>query len=276
MKTKVALITSGGGTACSYGAGAVLALAQNFKFTDPDIVISGSGSTGAGSYYISRQYDSFRNIWLNLLCTKKFIDFERFWKIIDIDYLIDELFKKKEPLDVEKIYASDIHYLISATDHKSGNVIYFSNRKKDDIFEAMRASMAMPIVYNKVVNVKGKKCHDSYNSSCIQLNMLKAIKMGAKKLIVIDNEILNHLDEFGFDAWLKLQTKEFQKNYDKNLEKRIKIKLPKGVRVIFLRSKKPLKIGVFNNNKDMLKKTFDQGYKDTSNNKELISFVKKL
>lgn len=273
MKPKTAIIASGGGTACSYGAGAMLALIEKYKFTEPDIIIGGSGSVGACSYYVAKQYAQFKNIWLNLICTKKFINHKRLWKIIDIDYVIDTIFKKQDPLDAYKVYSSKINYLIPATNHDTGNIEYFSNRKKDDIFEAMRASMALPIVYNKVVKINNKNYCDTYNSSCIQLNMLKAISLGAKKLIVIDNEVLNHLDEFGFDAWIKLQTEDFQKNYSKNLKRRIKIKIPKNIKAVFLKPKKELKIGALNNDKVILRKTFNQGYSETLNNKDLKKFL---
>ena len=106
MNKKIALILSGGGMAASYNFGALLALVEKYQFISPDIVITGSGSAGTASYYIAGQHNS--NIWGDLLSTKKFINFLRFWKIIDIDYLIDEIFKKQDPLQSEKIHQSKI------------------------------------------------------------------------------------------------------------------------------------------------------------------------
>jgi hypothetical protein len=48
--------------ACSYGAGAMTALIEKFNVTNPDIVIARSGSAGTGSYFVSKQYNSIKNI----------------------------------------------------------------------------------------------------------------------------------------------------------------------------------------------------------------------
>ena len=106
MKNKTAIIMSGGGMTCSYGAGSILALAEKYNLEKPDIVIAGSGNAGTLAYFVAQQYDSIFNIWSNLLATKKFIDLGRILKIIDIDYLIDEVFKKQAPIDEERVYSS--------------------------------------------------------------------------------------------------------------------------------------------------------------------------
>ena len=125
MNNKTAIIMSGGGMSCSYGVGALLALVEKFNFKKPAIAIAGSGSSGTMSYFVAEQYDSIRNIWTNLLSTKKFINPFRITKIIDIDYLIDEVFKKQDALDEEKIYNSKITYLIPATNVDTGEIEYF-------------------------------------------------------------------------------------------------------------------------------------------------------
>jgi predicted patatin/cPLA2 family phospholipase len=62
MPNKLAIIMSGGGMSCSYGAGVTTALIEKFNIINPDIVIARSGSAGTGSYFISKQYDSIKNI----------------------------------------------------------------------------------------------------------------------------------------------------------------------------------------------------------------------
>ena len=127
MKNKTAIIMSGGGMTCSYGAGSILALAEKYNLEKPDIVIAGSGNAGTLAYFVTRQYDFMINIWSNLLATKKFIDLGRISKIVDIDYLVDEVIKKQAPIDEEKIYSSKILYLIPATNVETGQVTFFSN-----------------------------------------------------------------------------------------------------------------------------------------------------
>lgn len=271
MKNKLALIASGGGMTCSYSVGVLLALVDKYKLTSPDIVIGGSGGTGTLSYYIAQQYNSIKNIWSNLLSTKKFINLFRFWKIIDIDYLIDEVFRKQDPLNQDKIHASNIKYLIAATNYDTGIVEYFSNKNHDDIFEAMRASKSMPLASNKIVKVKNKKYCDTYSSSLVEINILKALELGANKLIVIDNAIPEFSDLI-FYFWLFFRNKNFKDMYYAYLEKKKKLKIPKNVKVIFLKPRNKLKITRLNNNQKLLKETIAQGYKETLSNKELQTF----
>jgi predicted patatin/cPLA2 family phospholipase len=275
MAYKTAIIMSGGGMTCSYGVGTLLALIEKYDFKNPDIAIASSGNAGTLSYFVSEQYTSIRNIWSNLLSTKKFINPFRFSRIIDIDYLIDDVFKKQDVLDEEKIYSSKITYLIPAIDLDTGKVKYFSNKNKDNIFEAMRATKAMPIAFNKNVCINGKKYCDSYLSSSVKLSALKAIELGAEKIIIIDNELSNFVNEFAFAIWLRLKNKEFKKNYLSYLEKIKGTKFPNNVQIIYLKPKKKLKITTLNNNQEMLKKTIQQGFDEAFVNETLKKFLEK-
>jgi len=185
MNKKTAIIVSGGGMTCAYSAGVILALVDKYHLTKPDIVIGGSASTGTLAYYVAGQYSSIRRVWCELLPTRKLISLLRFWRFVNVDYLIDEIFCKKEPISLKRIYSSRINYLIAVTEWKTGKVEYFSNKSRDDIIEAMRASMAVPIAYNKRVCIKGKNYCDTFISSQIENNVYKAIELGAERLIII-------------------------------------------------------------------------------------------
>src|SRR5258708_2202284 len=104
--SKIAIVFSEGGMSCAYSVGVTLGLINKYKLTQPDIMIGSSGSTGILAYFVAGQYEAGRNIWENLLSTRKFISFFRLWRIMDIDYVIDEVFKKQEQLDVESIKKS--------------------------------------------------------------------------------------------------------------------------------------------------------------------------
>lgn len=132
MKNKIAIVMSGGGMSCSYGAGAIIALVEKYNFTNPDILIARSGSAGTGSYFVSKQYDSIKNIWQNLLYTRKFVNPLRMTKILDIDYLVDDIFGKQDVLDTESVYNSEISFLIPATNFVDGSVTYFSNKEENN------------------------------------------------------------------------------------------------------------------------------------------------
>lgn len=189
MNEKLAIITSGGGTRCCWGAGAMLTLAKHYHLTEPAFLIACSGSAGTGSYYVAKQYSSIKNIWGNLLASKKFLNHLRFWKIIDIDHLIDEIFKKQCPLEADKIYSSPILYLIPAINCQNGEIEYFSNRQGADIFQTMRATKAMALAYKirPRININQSCYCDSTLTSAVKTHIKKAVELGANKILLIDN-----------------------------------------------------------------------------------------
>ncbi len=276
MKDKLAIILDGGGMTSSYSVGVILALVEKYELTNPDIVITGSGGAGTLSYYAAKQYDSIRNIWSNLLSTKKFINPLRFWRIIDIDYLIDEVFRKQDPLDAEIIYNSDIDYFIAVTNYKTGKMEYISNKDGVDIFELMRATKAMPIVYNNPVNINGKNYCDSYISISTKNHIQKAIKLGANKIIVVDNgNEENVLNKFIFNFWLSFRNNEFKKNYKNCLKSEGNMAIPSNIDILTLKPENKLKITTLNNDQALIKKTIQQGYDETCQNEELKTFLEK-
>ena len=260
MKNKTAIIMSGGGMTCSYGVGSLLALVKKYKLKNPAIVIAGSGSAGTLAYFVAQQYDVILNIWSNLLSTKEFIDPLRISKVVDIDYLIDEVFKKQATLNEKKIRASKILHLIPATNVETGKVTYFSTKNGIDVFEAMRASKAMPVLFNKKVCIRGKQYCDSYISTSTKLNALKAIKLGATKVIIIDNTTPHLINRFLFFAWFNLRNKNFKKNYLKNLEKINETNFPSNVQMIYLKPEKKLKISMLDNSRRALGELTSTGY----------------
>jgi predicted patatin/cPLA2 family phospholipase len=271
--SKTALVESGGGMAACYVAGVTYALARNFNSFKPDIIIGGSGSTGTLSYYVAGQTESIKNIWLNLLCNKRFINPFRFWRVMDIDYLIDNIFKKEDPLNAEKIYQSQIEYLIASTNHKTGILEYFSNIRKEDVFESMRASMAMPVAFNKYVRINHKEYCDTDVSSSVKLNIEKALNLGAKKIIVVsvDDLHISKFTDFFYNLWLKKQSRKFLRKYF--LEEKESYDIPDNIDIIRLQPKKKLKLGTLGNNKNALQEIFYQGYNDTIMNEELKDFL---
>src|SRR3989344_2005493 len=174
MTNKIAIVSSGGGMSCSYSSGVMKALVEKYKFTNPDIVVAASGSSGVLTYYVSKQYKPMVNIWCDYLTNKKFINPLRFWKIINVDYLIDAVLGNKEKLDESVVKYSKTKLFIPAINIKTGEVKYFSN--KDNILEALRASKAMPLAYNKYVKIKNEKYCNTSKSKINEFNLPKVVE----------------------------------------------------------------------------------------------------
>jgi predicted patatin/cPLA2 family phospholipase len=273
VKPKLAIVASGGGMTCSYSVGTLLALIEKYNITSPDIAIAASGSAGTMAYFVAGQYKSIRNIWGNLLSTKRFLNPLRLWKIIDIDYVIDQVFKKQDPLLADNIYKSPINFLIPYTNKLTGKIEYFSNKNGGDVFEALRATKAMPLAYGKSVNINGQNYCDTGLSANSSLLIEKAKKLGSEKVLVLDNRSSNPVVENGFNFWLNLRSSQFRKNYYSELERINKIQLDDSV--FYLRPELKLRISPLNNNQFLLNETIEMGYKDTINNKKLENFLSK-
>jgi len=279
MKEKIALIASGGGMTCSYAAGAISALALYYRFEDADIVIGGSGSAGTLTYYVSGQYGSLTKTWAEYLSTRKFVNKWRFWKLIDIDYLIDEIFKKKDKLNTKAVMKSDIDLYIAATNYKNGKLEYFSNRTikdEEDIFDILRASKAMPIAFNKKININGEEFCDSYLSSYPNAHIKKAVDLGANNIILIDSRPEGARNETIFKIWLMAQSKLFKKNYNEELEKIINYKIPDNVNLIIIKPAIFIKANTFNSKKEDLAEAIQMGHDDVVNNKEIKAMLDRL
>jgi len=277
MKEKLAIITSGGGARCSWSVGVMLALAKEYNLTTPDLLISASGSAGTGAYFIARQYESIRHIWSSFLSTTKLINFLRFWRIVDIDYLIDEIFRNLDPLDEVKVKNSKTEFLIPALKKSNGQVVYFSNHSNVSIFEAMRATKAMPIAYTLPVKINGERYCDSPLTSAAKTHISKAIELGATKILVVDasyNKSTGRLYGALFNFWTLFRSNLFRKNYKKQVKNVNNYNTEKKVISIhYLRFPDNLKGSILDTSIIFLNEAIRIGYKSTKHDLALRKFL---
>jgi predicted patatin/cPLA2 family phospholipase len=269
-----AWVFPGGGSHGAYTAGAVIAL-HTLGVPEPDIIIASSGSSGTAAYFVARQYSSLRRIWCELLSTKKFGNPLRFWKLMDVDYLIDCVIKIQEPLDVEIVYQSPVRLYVPLTDMETGEIRYFENDGSEDFFELLRAAKSAPffsgIFSDKGYICKGKKYLDSRISSRPARNIEKAVALGAKKIVVLDNyhpktSWTNGL--FWYRLLLLVRPARFRKLHLRFLKQDVRI--PNNVEVVYFKPQKSLRVAVWNNAKQKMHRVFNQGFYETTTYTELI------
>lgn len=269
---KIAIVGYEGGVSCAYFVGAILALVEKFNLTEPYLVIGSSGSTGTLAYYVAGQYKSIKNIWENLLPSKKFVSIWRLNKIMDIDYLIDDIFKRQDVLNINKIKLSKIKLFISATNIKTGKLRYFNNREDVDIFEVLRASNAAAVVYNKSVKIGDDEYIDGALGASLQANIKKAKQEGAEIVIAVDNSNSSIITDISLKFYSLFQDKFFrqrlkyyyqEKKYENNDDQ-----------VLIIKPSVKLPISIIDNNRDHIIKTIQIGYNDVVNNKKLEELLK--
>lgn len=181
-----ALILEGGAMRSVHMAGGLTAFADQ-GFTDYfDIVIGSSAGACNGAYFLAGQTDMFWDMWSKSLLSKDFINFNNLFSakkpVLNIDYLVDEIILKKHPLDIKKIINSRTKFYVSATNCHTGQVEFFINDKEDSFIDVLRASSAIPVLYNRSVKLNGREYLDGSISDSVPIK--KALDLGAKEIYV--------------------------------------------------------------------------------------------
>src|SRR3989338_8615861 len=183
---KTAIITSGGGMRCAYGAGALVALAKALGYTAPDIFISASGSVGAMFYYLAGQYDDIEKVWLRYVPSPQIV--RAFPPRLRLDYVVDTILRRDLPLDEAALRASPTRWFVPVTNMQTGHTEFVTNATWFDPYEVMRAAKAIPFLYGGAVRLGAKPYIDGDVSVDIAELVKKARHEGATKVLVIANE----------------------------------------------------------------------------------------
>ncbi len=276
---KTAWIFPGGSARAVYTAGALSAVCD-MNLPRPDVIIAASGSAPTSVCYITGQYNIIPKVWLESLSTKTFVNPWRFWKIVNIDYLIDVVLKQKNPLDMAKLSQSDINLFIPLTDSGTGMIEYISNKTRLDMWEVLRASISVPIFTN-LFSLKGspvgdKFFNDSSPAARFQLHVQKAISEGATRVIVFDNW---HPDDnpttyFVSKMFACIRNSRFRKNQLNYIGAVEKFSTPNNVEFIKISPTEKLGMSRLEINNANARKIFKRGYDDTFNNKKLRNIIK--
>jgi len=255
---------------CSYAAGAMVALATEYRFTEPDFLIAGSGSTGTFAYYAAKQYDAITRVWTDTVFTSKFLNRFRFWRILDIDYLIDVIMKRDNAVDMRLVQESPSELLIAATDADSGDLVYFSDKDREDqeeIFELLRASKAMPVAFNKFISIDGHRYCDTELSASLRMHIREAVRRGATKIIAINNVVPRIESSTAMAVWNRFRPKTFRSRYKEQWKELTEYRVPAGVRVELLEPKNGTPVSTIQSTKKSIQKTYAMGYRDMLNHK---------
>jgi predicted patatin/cPLA2 family phospholipase len=183
---RLAIVCAGGGTSCSYSGGALVALAKAHGLLRPDFMIAASGAAGSAMYYLTGQYDSIERIWTRHICSSRFLSFGRFRKMMDVDYLIDTIIRKLEPIDLDTLSRLPTRYFIPVKNALTGKGRYLSCRDGHDVHEVLRATKALPFFYARRVHIDGEAYIDSAFTITKEHGIAKALSLGATHVLVLE------------------------------------------------------------------------------------------
>jgi predicted patatin/cPLA2 family phospholipase len=198
----MALVVQGGGMRGTYSIAALAELeAHGLTNRFESIYGTSAGALNAG-YFMAGQAAEGVSIYVEWLSNKRFIDLKRIRKIIDIDFLIDEVLTRDVPLNVDRVLASQTRLTIGLTDVSTAATVWATNDGTWPILEAFRATAALPIVYGREVVIAGRAYVDG--GVCASVPLLKAIDDGHTDILVILTRSKEFIPESpsGFQATL--------------------------------------------------------------------------
>lgn len=107
-----------------------------------------------GAYFLTGQASYGVETYIHYLSKKSFVNPFRLKRIVDIDHLMDQIGKKLRPLLLPKLLSSPTTLHLWLTEHTHAHTEWITNRMPDiDIWEAFRATAAIPLLYNKSVKI---------------------------------------------------------------------------------------------------------------------------
>ncbi len=262
---KTAIVCSNGGMRSAYGAGFLYTLATKLGITSSDIMVGSSGNVGNMLYFCAGQFEEIKNAWHGKLSTSKFISYTRM-PVMDINYLVDTIFKKENPLNLVALRESVTRYHVPIADVKSGTIEYISNDNDMDPYDLLRAAKTMPIICDGPVTINNREYMDGGLGTTLRQHTLLAKRHGATHILVIDNAngikwfVKIALYTFG---WLRSPRLYllFVKLFKRIERERVKEK-HSGVQVLKIKPSRHIPVGLLTRDEVKLQKAFELGAQD--------------
>src|ERR1041385_1107144 len=180
---KLALVLEGGAMrAAGPAGGAVAAGALGLTEIFDEVYATSAGVMNAG-YFLSGQADMGITIYFEDLTAGRFINPLRFWKVVDVDYVIDEVAVTKKPLDVQRILNSPTRLYVAVMNDRGEASIIDTKLTKTPLLTILKAALAMPMLYNRTVEVEGENCMDG--GLRVPFPLQQAIENGCTDILLL-------------------------------------------------------------------------------------------
>lgn len=181
---KFALVVEGGAMRGIISGAALVALSELGLLEGFDEVYGTSAGAINAAYSLAGQGAYGLTIYTEDINNRRFINLFRLCRIVDLDYLFDEVIGRRKPLNVARLRASRPRLHISAIDIETGEGRFFDNRTPDlDLLRALQAGSAMPVLDNRPVVVAGRRYFDG--GIVLSIPVERAIADGCTDILVL-------------------------------------------------------------------------------------------
>lgn len=196
---RLGLVIEGGGMRGSTTAGGALALAHLGMSGLFDAVYASSAGVMNAAYYLSRQEDIGISIYFDDLATRAFYNPWRCWKVLDLDYVMEDIVKGRKRLDLDRLRLSPSRFHVSLFDRSNGEGIVVDTRlAKECTYTVLHAALSVPVLYNRPVMVAGRPCMDG--GLAIPFPLQHAIADGCNDILVLLSHPVEYVEP-EYAAW---------------------------------------------------------------------------
>jgi predicted patatin/cPLA2 family phospholipase len=181
---KLGLVIEGGAMRSVYSAGGAVALAHlGFSNLFDEVYATSAGVMNA-SYFLSNQPSIGITVYYESCTTRMFMNPLRLWKVLDIDYLFDQVVTNDKPLNVDKVVASRSKFFAALIDKSTGEGLLVEKSATKTLWlQVLKAATSMPVFYNRTVQVDGRPCMDG--GLAIPFPLEHAIENGCTDILVL-------------------------------------------------------------------------------------------
>lgn len=183
---RIGLVIEGGGMRGSTTAGGALALAHlGLSGLFDDVYATSAGVMNA-AYYLSRQEDIGISIYFDDLATRAFYNPWRCWKVLDVDYVMEDVVKGRKRLDLDRLRQSPSRFHVAMLDRSTGeSIVVNTGLAKESIYTVLHAALSVPVLYNRAVKVAERPCLDG--GLGIPFPLRHAIADGCTDILVLQS-----------------------------------------------------------------------------------------
>lgn len=144
----------------AYASGVIHALAEGGVV--PDVVIGSSSGALNAAFTAAGQIDVAIDMWKTVIPGNRMVNWRRQFTPwgrpgLDVDWIVDEALTGR--LDVVRATTSKTHLYFTATDIDARAAVV-TRPTKDNLLGWLRAALALPVGYNRIVTMEGRRFID--------------------------------------------------------------------------------------------------------------------
>jgi len=186
-KAHLALVLEGGGMRGIVSVSMAAALEQEGYYDAFDSIHGSSAGACGGAYFAAKQATLGTTVYYEDINNRHFIDLMRWARgrpIMDTDFLINKILRKRKPLNVKTIVDTPglMHVVVTDIDtYASLSISHFLD--PDDFFAVLKGSICLPLIAGYQVKARGRRYFDGGVSQHLAVN--SAVAAGATHIILL-------------------------------------------------------------------------------------------